>query len=95
MQVVYQLWEGSWEDAAVLRDREGRVYADPTRVHRVKHEGQHYKVDAIHLSEPSPQRTPVLYQAGRVGAWARVRRRTRRVHLRQRTVPPQRARHRR
>ena len=30
----------------------------------MKHDGQHYKVDAIHLSEPSPQRTPVLYQAG-------------------------------
>lgn len=64
MQVVYQLWEGSWEDAAVLRDREHRLYADPTRIHRVKHAGQHYEVDAIHLSEPSPQRTPVLYQAG-------------------------------
>jgi FMN-dependent oxidoreductase (nitrilotriacetate monooxygenase family) len=64
MQVVYQLWEGSWEDAAVLRDREHRLYADPTRIHRVKHAGQHYGVDAIHLSEPSPQRTPVLYQAG-------------------------------
>jgi FMN-dependent oxidoreductase (nitrilotriacetate monooxygenase family) len=64
MQVVYQLWEGSWEDAAPLHDRERRLYADPARIHRVKHEGKHYKVDAIHLSEPSPQRTPVLYQAG-------------------------------
>ena len=64
MQVVYQLWEGSWEDGAVLRDRETRVFADPARIHRVKHAGRHYKVDAIHLSEPSPQRTPVLYQAG-------------------------------
>jgi long-chain alkane monooxygenase len=64
MQVVYQLWEGSWEDRAVLRDRASRRFADPARVHRVKHEGVHYKVDAIHLSEPSPQRTPVLYQAG-------------------------------
>jgi len=64
MQVAYQLWEGSWEDAAVLRDRETRQYADPERIHRVQHHGQHYKVDAIHLSEPSPQRTPVLYQAG-------------------------------
>ncbi len=64
MQVVYQLWEGSWEDAAVLRDRDARIYADPARIHRVKHEGRHYKVDALHLSEPSPQRTPVLYQAG-------------------------------
>jgi FMN-dependent oxidoreductase (nitrilotriacetate monooxygenase family) len=64
MQVVYQLWEGSWEDDAVLRDRAGRIYADPARIRRVKHDGRHYKVDAIHLSEPSPQRTPVLYQAG-------------------------------
>jgi long-chain alkane monooxygenase len=64
MQVVYQLWEGSWEDAAVLRDRATRQFADPSRIHRVRHHGQHYKVDAIHLSEPSPQRTPVLYQAG-------------------------------
>jgi long-chain alkane monooxygenase len=64
MQVAYQLWEGSWEDGAVLRDRAGRVYADPARVHRVNHEGRNYRVNAIHLSEPSPQRTPVLYQAG-------------------------------
>ena len=64
MQVAYQLWEGSWEDAAVLRDRDARQYADPALIHRVQHHGQHYKVDAIHLSEPSPQRTPVLYQAG-------------------------------
>jgi len=47
-----------------LRDRAARIYADPARIHRVQHHGQHYKVDAIHLSEPSPQRTPVLYQAG-------------------------------
>jgi long-chain alkane monooxygenase len=64
MDVVYKLWEGSWEDDAVLRDRANRVFADPSKVHRVKHIGRHYQVDAIHLAEPSPQRTPVLYQAG-------------------------------
>src|SRR5205807_1969736 len=64
MQVVYQLWEGSWEDGAALRDRHRRVFADPARIHRVQHEGRFYRVDAIQLSEPSPQRTPVLYQAG-------------------------------
>ena len=36
----------------------------PTKVHRIQHEGNNYRLDAIHLSEPSPQRTPVLYQAG-------------------------------
>ena len=33
-------------------------------MHRVTHEGNNYRLNAIHLSEPSPQRTPVLYQAG-------------------------------
>jgi alkanesulfonate monooxygenase len=64
MQAVYKLWEGSWEDGAVLRDRTGRRFADPAKIHRILHEGPHFKVDAIHLCEPSPQRTPVLFQAG-------------------------------
>jgi long-chain alkane monooxygenase len=33
-------------------------------VRRVRHEGKQFRVDAIPLWEPSPQRTPVLYQAG-------------------------------
>ena len=64
MELVYKLWEGSWEDAAVLRDRARGVFADPSKVHRIQHEGTNYRLNAIHLSEPSPQRTPVLYQAG-------------------------------
>jgi FMN-dependent oxidoreductase (nitrilotriacetate monooxygenase family) len=64
MDVVYQLWEASWEDGAVLRDKTNRIFADPARIHRVRHAGRHYQLDAIHLAEPSPQRTPVLYQAG-------------------------------
>lgn len=64
MEVVYKLWEGSWEQDAVVCDRARRIYADPAKVHRIQHSGRHYNVDAIHLCEPSPQRTPVLYQAG-------------------------------
>jgi FMN-dependent oxidoreductase (nitrilotriacetate monooxygenase family) len=64
MEVVYKLWERSWEDGAVLRDRATGVYTDPARVHPIRHHGTHYQVPGIHLSEPSPQRTPVLYQAG-------------------------------
>ena len=45
-------------------DRHSGVYADPTKVRAVQHHGKQYRVDAVHLSEPSPQRTPVLYQAG-------------------------------
>jgi len=64
MQAVYKLWEASWEDGAVLRDRVGRKFADADKIHRITHDGPHFQVDAIHLCEPSPQRTPVLYQAG-------------------------------
>jgi alkanesulfonate monooxygenase len=64
MEVMYKLWEGSWEDGAVVRDRATGIYTLPDKVHRVVHEGANYRVDAVHLSEPSPQRTPVLYQAG-------------------------------
>jgi alkanesulfonate monooxygenase len=64
MDVVYKLWEKSWEDDAVVLDKEKGVYADPAKVHRIDHQGKYYKVDAIHLCEPSPQRTPVIFQAG-------------------------------
>jgi long-chain alkane monooxygenase len=64
MEIMYRLWEGSWEDDAVLLDRAAHLYADPSKVHRIRHEGKQYRLDAMHLSSPSPQRTPVLYQAG-------------------------------
>lgn len=64
MQVVMKLWRDSWEDGAVVRDAEAGVFTDPARVHRIRHDGPYYEIDAVHLCEPSPQRTPVLYQAG-------------------------------
>ncbi len=64
MQVVYKLWEGSWADDAVIADAGTGVFTRPERVRKVRHDGLHFKLDALHLSEPSPQRTPVLYQAG-------------------------------
>ncbi|MFT4306538.1 MAG: LLM class flavin-dependent oxidoreductase [Microbacterium sp.] len=64
LDVTYKLWEGSWEDPAVRRDRETGVFADPERVHPIAHHGTHFDVPGIHLSEPSPQRTPVIFQAG-------------------------------
>jgi len=64
LDVVYKLWEHSWQDDAVVRDKVRGVFTDPSRVHPIRHRGQHYQVPGIHLCEPSPQRTPVLYQAG-------------------------------
>ncbi|AHJ64339.1 Dibenzothiophene sulfone monooxygenase [Granulibacter bethesdensis] len=64
MQLTYKLWEGSWDDDAVLRDPVSGVFTQPDKVRKVHHDGAYFRVDAMHLCEPSKQRTPVLYQAG-------------------------------
>jgi FMN-dependent oxidoreductase (nitrilotriacetate monooxygenase family) len=64
LEVCYKLWEGSWEDDAVVVDRARRRYAEPSKVHDIDHVGRFYDVVGPHLSEPSPQRTPLLFQAG-------------------------------
>jgi FMN-dependent oxidoreductase (nitrilotriacetate monooxygenase family) len=68
MQVLYKLFEGSWEEGAVVRDRGSRVFAHPEKVHEIGHRGKYFDVPGYHLCEPSPQRTPLLYQAGSSGA---------------------------
>jgi len=68
LEVVYKLLEGSWEDGAVQRDRESGVFADPAKIHEIGHKGKYFNVPGYHLCEPSPQRTPVLFQAGASGA---------------------------
>ncbi len=64
LEILYKLWEGSWDDDAVLGDKARAVFADPSKVRAVKHDGPYYKMEGIHLSQPSPQRTPLLFQAG-------------------------------
>jgi FMN-dependent oxidoreductase (nitrilotriacetate monooxygenase family) len=64
MDVVYKLWESSWDDDAVVDDEAGGVFVDPSRVHPIGHAGRYFQVPGIALSEPSAQCTPALYQAG-------------------------------
>lgn len=64
LSVLYKLWEASWEDDAVIRDLERGIYANPAKVHTIDHHGPYYEVPGPHLCEPSPQRTPLLFQAG-------------------------------
>lgn len=64
IDVTLKLWEASWEEGAVVRDKDASMYVDPARVHEIAHEGTHFNVPGIFLCEPSPQRTPVIFQAG-------------------------------
>lgn len=64
LDVVYKLWEGSWEEDAVIVDRDNGVYTDPSKVHPINHKGKYFTVPGVHLTYPSIQRTPVIFQAG-------------------------------
>ncbi|WP_308282813.1 NtaA/DmoA family FMN-dependent monooxygenase [Pseudonocardia nigra] len=88
LEVCYKLWEGSWQDDAVVRDRHNCVYADPTRVHEIGHHGKYFDVPGLALCEASPQRTPVIFQAGGSSKGRALPRRARRGGLRQRRVDP-------
>jgi FMN-dependent oxidoreductase (nitrilotriacetate monooxygenase family) len=64
LEVLYKLWEGSWEEDALLQDRDSGLHADPTKIHAIDHVGEHFKCEGPFLVSPSPQRTPLLFQAG-------------------------------
>ena len=38
VDVTYKLWEGSWDDGALLKDRERGVYSDASKIHKINHE---------------------------------------------------------
>lgn len=67
LDLSLKFFEGTWEDDAVLADKEAKIYALPERVHPVSHRGPHFSSDGVFPVEPSPQRTPVLFQAGSSG----------------------------
>lgn len=67
LEVVYKLWEHSWEEDAAVRDIENDMHNDPSKVHEINHQGQWFDVPGPHMCEPSLQRTPVLFQAGQSG----------------------------
>ncbi|WP_291791937.1 NtaA/DmoA family FMN-dependent monooxygenase [Brevibacterium sp.] len=70
LDVSYKLWEGSWEDGALLADKTREhargtgLHADPEKIAKIHHSSANYSVEGPHLSSPSPQRTPFLFQAG-------------------------------
>ena len=64
MALMYKLWEESWDDGAAVRDKASKTFSDPERIRAISHEGKYLSCHAVHLSEPSIQRTPVIFSAG-------------------------------
>ncbi|KAJ9134873.1 Nitrilotriacetate monooxygenase component A/pristinamycin IIA synthase subunit A [Coniochaeta hoffmannii] len=64
MKIMYKLFQSSWRDDAVILDKERGIYTDPSLVRQIDHEGKFFSVPGPHIVAPSPQRTPLLLQAG-------------------------------
>jgi len=63
LDVVRGLWR-SYEDGALVRDRETRVFLDKTKLHALNHKGEHFSVLGPLNIQRSPQGEPVIFQAG-------------------------------
>lgn len=66
MELAFKLWD-SWEDGALVLDRANGIYADPDKVHYVKHEGRWFQCRGPLNIPRSPQGRPVIVQAGSSG----------------------------
>jgi alkanesulfonate monooxygenase SsuD/methylene tetrahydromethanopterin reductase-like flavin-dependent oxidoreductase (luciferase family) len=64
LRCLYKIWEASWADDALKEDVEEEIYADFNRIRWIQHETERYRINAPHILDPSPQRTPFLFQAG-------------------------------
>lgn len=64
LDTCLRFWEHSWDDDAEVRDRDRGVYADPAKLRRVEVDAVHQRAAGIFAVPPTPQRTPVLFQAG-------------------------------
>ncbi|CAB3627816.1 LLM class flavin-dependent oxidoreductase [Achromobacter marplatensis] len=66
VEIACRLWD-SWQDGAVVRDKDAPLFADPTKVQAINHEGRYFRVQGpLNVSRP-PQGRPVFIQAGASG----------------------------
>ena len=63
VEITKGLWD-SWEDDAFIRDKESGVFIDPSKMHRLDHEGAFFSVQGPLNISRSKQGRPVLIQAG-------------------------------
>jgi FMN-dependent oxidoreductase (nitrilotriacetate monooxygenase family) len=64
VQVFSELLLSSWRDDGVVFDRDNGIFSNPDAIREINYEGKYFKVPGPQISEPSPQRIPLLIQAG-------------------------------
>ena len=63
VEVVRGLWD-SWEDDAFVRDQATGLNYDPSKLHILGHEGEHFRVKGPLNVQRTPQGRPIIVQAG-------------------------------
>ncbi len=66
MEVVHGHWD-TWDDDALVLDRESGLFAHGDRVHRLDHEGDQFRSRGPFTVPRTPQGHPVVIQAGQSG----------------------------
>jgi alkanesulfonate monooxygenase len=61
--VVLGLWD-TWEDDAMVYDKEAGIYMNPDKMHFLNHKGTHFSVRGPLMVQRSTQGHPVIVQAG-------------------------------
>lgn len=63
MEVVFKLWD-SWDEGALVMNKEEGIFIDPSKVNYVNHSGQWFKLRGPLNVPRCPQGRPVIIQAG-------------------------------
>jgi FMN-dependent oxidoreductase (nitrilotriacetate monooxygenase family) len=63
LDVVQGLWD-SWEDDALVHDKQTGVFFDPAKLHTLNHRGEFFQVKGPLNIARSAQGQPVIFQAG-------------------------------
>ncbi|MBS0241444.1 MAG: LLM class flavin-dependent oxidoreductase [Proteobacteria bacterium] len=66
MEVVLGHWD-TWEDDAIVVDKETGLFAHPDKVHRLDHKGKYFRSKGPFTVPRSAQGRPVVIQAGQSG----------------------------
>ncbi|EXJ80690.1 hypothetical protein A1O3_06974 [Capronia epimyces CBS 606.96] len=64
MDVAYKLWESSWAPDSIHLDKTTGFAFDGDKIRKIEHKGRYFQLSGRSQVHPSPQRTPVLFQAG-------------------------------
>jgi N-acetyl-S-(2-succino)cysteine monooxygenase len=67
VDVVAKVWD-TWQDGAVIGDRERGVWADRNEIQTLRFHGEYYDAEGVQPFPRSPQGHPVLVQAGQSSA---------------------------